>query len=270
MSRNKFWEWWEQYSGYVFGPMLIILAVLCNKFVRPYWATHFMDDLIVALTIAGILALTVDPFVKRMARREATRDIFHHMLGFKLPEILRNRLQEIVEKTKLYRENMIQHIVMSEDGELVQFLVEMDFEVVNPTQHTLCFEPLLQFEKGERAELKSIIVFGDSDYEKDAKFSLAKGGLGAVEYRGKGVPIPSGDRRKVKYEYTVKLPTSLGFWFPNFVLPTIGLSLTIKSPKNFRVLATSSDLAAPPGEWKYPNRLWMQSEHLEIVWDKLS
>jgi hypothetical protein len=270
MSRNKFWEWWEQYSGYVLGPVLIILAVLCNKFVRPYWANHFVDDLIVALTVAGILAATVDPFVKRMARREATRDIFHHMLGFKLPEIIRNRLQETVEKTKLYRENAIQHMVMSEEGDSIVFDVETSFEVVNPTQHTLSFEPLIQFEKGEQAELKSIICFGDAKYGKDAKLSLTDGGLGAVEYRGKGVQIGSGDRCRFKYEYAVKYPTSLGFWYPNFAMPTIGLSLTIKSPKNFRVLATSSDLESPPGEWKYPNRLWMRSEHLEIVWDKLS
>jgi len=270
MSRNKFWEWWEQYSGYVLGPALIILAALCNKFVRPYWATHFMDDLIVALIVAGLLAATVDPFVKRMARREATRDIFHHMLGFKLPEIIRNRLQETVERTKLYRENAIQHIVMSEEGDSIAFDVETSFEVVNPTQNTLSFEPVIQFEKGEQAELKGIICFGDANYGKDAKLSLIEGGLGAVEYRGKSVSIRSDDRCRFKYEYAVKYPTSLGFWYPNFLMPTIGLSLTIKSPKNFKVLATTSDLESPPGEWKYPGRLWMPSEHLEIVWDKLS
>jgi hypothetical protein len=189
MSRNRFWELWEQYSGYILGPVLIILAVLCNKFVRPYWATHFMDDLVVALIIAGILATTVDPFIKRQARREATLDIFHHMLGYSLPPVIRERLQKIVKETRLYRENTTEHIAMSEESGLVKFDVEMEFEVANPTPHTLDFEPLLQFEKGEHAELKSVIYFGDVGYGKDAKLSIAKGGLGAVEYRGKGCPL---------------------------------------------------------------------------------
>jgi hypothetical protein len=229
-----------------------------------------MDDLIVALIIAGILTTTVDPFIKRQARREATLDIFHHMLGYSLPPVIRERLQNIVKETQLYRESMADYITMSEEGDLVTFDVQREFEVVNPTPHTLDFEPLMQFEKGERAELKNIICFGDTKYGKDAKLSPAKGGLGAVEYRGKGMPIHSGDRRKFKYEYSVKYPASLGFWYPNFGLPTIGLSLTIKSPNNFRVVATSSDLASPSGEWKYPTRLWMNNEHLEIVWEKIS
>jgi hypothetical protein len=228
-----------------------------------------MDDLTVALMIAGILTITVDPFVKRQARREATRDIFHHMLGFKLPEIIRERLQDTVEKTKLYRENMTQHIVMSEDKDLVVFDVEMEFEVVNPTPHTLCFSPLIQFEKGEHAELKSVTCFGEGDYDRNAKLSPAAGGLGSLEYRGNDVRISSGGSRKFKYEYAVKFPTSLGYWFPNFISPTIGLALTMKTPANFNVKATSADFEAP-GEWRYPNKLFMPSEHLEIVWEKLN
>jgi hypothetical protein len=71
MFRNNFWEWSEKYSGYIFGPSLIIVALLISRFVRQYYSTHFLDDLIVALIIAGVLAMTVDPFVKRRVHREA-------------------------------------------------------------------------------------------------------------------------------------------------------------------------------------------------------
>jgi hypothetical protein len=239
-----------------------------GRYIEPHCESRYVAELAIAFWIAGFLTITVDPFVKRRARREATRDIFHHMLGFKLPECIRTRLQEMVETTKLYREDVIQHIAMTEEGDFVRFLVEMEFEVINPTQHTRDFEPLVQFEPGERPELISVICFGDANYGQGAALSEAKGGLGALEYRGKGVPIPSDGRRRFKYEYAIKLPTSLGFWFLNFVLPTVGLSLTIKSPDNFRVRATTSDLASPPGEWRYPKRLWMDKEHLEIVWSK--
>jgi hypothetical protein len=53
---------------------------------------------------------------------------------------------------------------MTEEGDLVKFDVQMEFEVVNPTPHTLDFNPTFQFEKGERHELKSVICFGDAKY----------------------------------------------------------------------------------------------------------
>jgi hypothetical protein len=159
MWRNSFWEWWEQFSSYVVGPLLIVLSLLVNKYLRPYWASHYVDDLIVALLIAGALTITVDPFVKRKARREATRDIFHHMLGFSLPIVIRERLQDTVEKTKLYRRNTTLHMVMSENADSVVFDIEMEFEVVNPTPHDLGFSPLLQFERSEQPILKSIDLF---------------------------------------------------------------------------------------------------------------
>ena len=121
----------------------MILATIVNRWVRPYWVTHFVDDLIVALFIAGLLTLTVDPFIKKQARKEAMRDIFHHMLCFSLPDKIRERLQEIAETTKLYRKGMKQHIVMSGDGDFVAFDVKTEFYVVNPTKHPQWFPALI-------------------------------------------------------------------------------------------------------------------------------
>ena len=81
--------------------------------------------------------------------------------------------------------------------------------------------------------------------------------------------IPSGETRRFKYEYAVRYPSALGFWFPNFVSLTIGLALTTKVAGNFSVRATSAEYEAP-GEWQYPNKLFMPNEHSEIVWDKLN
>jgi hypothetical protein len=269
MWRNRFWEWMEQYSGYVFGPMLMGLSLVLGHYVAPIYPNRLMDEFIVALMIAGILTTTVDPFMKRRARREATRDIFHHMLGFSLPEVIRERLQKLVETTKIYRRGTSLHIVMSEEGDLVVFDVEMEFEMVNPTPHAFAFSPHLQFEKGELALLRSVTCFEEPDCGVNAKLSPSNSGLGSVEFQGKVVNIPAGGGSlRFKYEYVVKYPAPLGFWYPNFQYPTIGLGLTVKHPSNFIVKATSAENESS-GEWRYPNKLFMPGEHLDIVWDKL-
>lgn len=268
MSRNDWWEWWEKYGWYVVGPILMGAGFVVGKYIEPHCHSQVVSEIGIALWIAGLLTLTIDPFIKRLARREAARDIFHHILGYKLPSAIRERLELIVRDTKLYREDVTKRVEMSEDGDFVVFDIEMGFFVVNPVNHDLSFEPTIQFENGERGKIKRIIHFGNTSYGQDAE-AKPVGNLGASEYKGKPVRIPSGNREEFKYEYRVMFPTDLGFWFPNFVLPTIGLSLTIKHPVGFNVKATDSQVPSPEGEWKYPTKLWMRSEHLEIVWKKI-
>jgi len=267
MWRNQVWGWLEEYFFIPVAAVLWIFSYLLHHFVGPHCTSHFLDDAIVALMIAGILTLIVDPFIRRLARREAARDIFHHILGYSLPLPIREELEGIVRDTKLYRKEVKLRIEMSEDGNFVVFDVEMEFLVANSYYHDLSFEPLIQFENGDSGKVKRIIHFGNPNYGNSAQ-AMPVGNLGASEYKGQPVVVLSGGQEKFKYEYTVKFPTEIGFWFPNFVLPTIGLSLTIKHPDNFIVKATDSQVPSPSGEWIYPEKLWMHGKHLEIVWKK--
>jgi hypothetical protein len=266
MSRNEFWAFWEKYGSYVVGPMLVLLGYLVSKFVEPSYPTRFISELTIALVIAGILTATVDPIIKRKARAEATRDIFHHMLGYSLPLVIRERLQKIVEETKFYRQNSTMYMSLVEEKDLLAFYVQQEFEIVNPTPHSLNFVPLIQFEKGEHAELGSVTCFEQLGYGMNA--ALTPLSLGSLEYRGLPLPIQSKGSRRFKYEYVVRYPTSLGFFYPNFQYPTIGLSLTIRAPEGINVRATTAEYQAQ-GEWRYGTRLFMPQEHLDIVWDKV-
>jgi hypothetical protein len=263
MRRERFWKWWDTYSGFVIGAFLIVAGILIGLIHQ----AGVVRELSEALIIAGVLTITVDPFVKGKARREAIRDIFHHMLGFSLPLPIRDRLLTIVKETNLYRENTTMHCVVSEAGESLQFEIEMEYEIINPTQHTIVFEPLVQFEKGEHPVLKSVTCFGESEYGSDAALTPnSSQELNSLEYRGRQVKIPPGQKRRFKYEYTTQYPISLGYYFQNFQYPTIGLALTVKHPATLAITASPAEFQSV-GEWRY-TKLFMPQDHMDIRWEK--
>jgi len=46
-----------------------------------------------AFIIAGVVTITVDPFLRRRLLKEASKDIFRHMLGFGLPDEIKERIR---------------------------------------------------------------------------------------------------------------------------------------------------------------------------------
>lgn len=268
MLRNWLLTIWERWSTYIIGIVLIASSLLISARVRAYYSSHFLDDLIVALLIAGILALTVDPILKARMHREVAKDLFQHMLGFGLPEVIRERLQDTVEQTKLYRRDMKEYIVVREEGSSIVFDTEVEFRVINPTANDRDFVPQMEFENGEHAALKSVVCFEDQNCGKGCILKPTKDGRQQY-YKGSPVKIPAGGEKRFKYEYSLKYPTEMGFYFPHFKYPTIGLSLTIKAPQNIKIYATPTAQESP-GEWRYPTRLFMPGEQFGITWEKLN
>jgi MFS family permease len=122
VRRQSFWRWWDKYNAIVVGPLLIAVGLLVGTLSE----VAILQELRVALVIAGVLAVTVDPLIKGKAHREAVRDVFHHILGFSLPLPIRNRLLDIVKNTTLYRDNAVMRAALSESGDWLVFDVEME------------------------------------------------------------------------------------------------------------------------------------------------
>jgi hypothetical protein len=98
MWRNWFWKFWRRRSGFVIAAVLILFGFV----ILSIWQQGTVRDLGIAFLISGILTVTVDPYIKGRTQRETALDIFHHMLGFKLPEKIQERLKDIVETTEWY------------------------------------------------------------------------------------------------------------------------------------------------------------------------
>ena len=167
-----------------------------------------------AFFIAGVLTIAVDPILKRRMLKEASKDIFHHLLGFGLPEAIRDRLRQIVNNTDLYRKDMTMTCSFSETGTGIRVDFETRYEVINPTPRTRPFRQYLAFEKAEHPELRSVALSGVSNYGKDAKFVPRGGEEFVLEYRGRGVKIKpeSAGQRSRRRNLPTPIPVRSRSW----------------------------------------------------------
>lgn len=262
VRRQSFWKWWDKYSAIIVGPLLIGVGLLVGTLSDAAIVQEFR----VALVIAGILAITVDPLIKGKAHREAVRDVFHHILGFNLPLQIRNRLLQIVTKTTLYRDNTALRVALSESGDWLVFDVEMEYEVVNPTLYTVPFGPRLEFEKGEHPTLKSVTCFGEPNYGSGAVLEPKNTEPSVIAYHGRAIDLAPTEHRRFKFEYTMEYPLVLGFYIQHFQYPTIGLALTVKHPASLVVTATPAQ-SQSDGEWRYTT-LFMPGDYMQIKWER--
>ena len=262
MWRNNFWRFWRKWSGVVLGFLLALAGSGLLVFAR-----GLGRDFGTALLIAGVLTLTVDPYIKGKMQREAALDIFHHMLGFKLPSKIQERLKQIVEDTEWYRTDTTLHCTLSESGDNVVFDIDQEFTVVNATRHTLGFPPVMEFERTEFPVLRRIICFEEPSYGMDAELKSYPEEPKALAYHGQPITIEPGGKRRLKYQYRIQRPFASGVWAIHFKYPTIGLALTVKSPETLEITASPAEQECA-GEWRYVEKLFMPGDHTEIRWDR--
>ena len=81
--RKKFRDFFESYPGPLVGSILIAFSIFLSELMafKLIEESHTLNGLVEAAMIAGLLAVFVDPLVKAKAHKDATRDIFHHILG---------------------------------------------------------------------------------------------------------------------------------------------------------------------------------------------
>ncbi len=167
-----------------------------------------------------------------------------------------------------YRTGTTMHCVVSESGENVFLEMEQEFGIVNATQRTLCFEPTMEFERAEHPLLRRVICFDDPEYGKEAELKADPKEPNALAYHGKLLKIEPGGKRRFKYEYRIQYPIASGVFSLHFKYPTIGFSLTVKSPETLEITASPAKLECP-GEWRYDDQLFMPGDHTEIRWNKV-
>jgi hypothetical protein len=115
---------------WLFAIALVALG-LAIKWVKPDW--HAPSD---ALIIAGVLAVTVDRYVKLRLRDDIASDVFFAALGIHLPEELKDEILAI-GNCKLVRRNMVVRYKLTPhtDQNFICCETETEFQMENLTAH---------------------------------------------------------------------------------------------------------------------------------------
>lgn len=104
--------------------LLMIGAAIAIMYAIP--DKRFASAVADALLIAGILALCVDPLLKRDLLTEASRGVFFHILGFDHHPQVKEKLKEIVYGTKILRTKM--HSTVTVEPQADGFMVTVEYE----------------------------------------------------------------------------------------------------------------------------------------------
>jgi hypothetical protein len=157
--KERFKEW----AGAVIGAILIGLGVVGLIYLHHY---EIVKDLSETAIIAGTVTLTVDPFLKRRLAKEASRNIFHYLLGFDLPEDIRESLTGHLKNTNYYRDDLEMEVQVSPHGaDKAAITISQRSKVVAVKDCKYVQE--LNFEEFECGQILEVSVTGNRNASKD-------------------------------------------------------------------------------------------------------
>lgn len=273
--------WWEALIAklpYFYVTVLLwALAFVCFWFpkisyiaVRISWLAGIVRPIGESLVVAGILVLLIDPFLKERLLREASRGIFHYLLGFDQQPEIKERLKKLVFDTTLFRRNyhMTCRFIPEQSGQM-RLEIQSRFDVVNPTNEAKPFQHILQGERVENLTVRSLtLVSSEGNYTKTPSLQPKQDDPEVVEADGGRIQIqPSSKGLNYTFGTNFSMLYPMEFFLAlNFSAPTIGVTIEVFPPEGFEITASATPTHTT-NIWRY-DKLFMPNEHIDLRWRK--
>lgn len=226
-----------------------------------------------AFIIAGILSLTVDQFVKERLLRELTKDVSYYLIGYELPNEIRDRIHDIMG-TALVRHDYQQRYRLAADGSQVRAEVELTWEIVNYSSTPRTYVPGLYFDRNERPDIQGLSCHS---IDKAAAFTMTGDKLKKrIEYDGDSVKVKAKDIRiqprssGIKYRIFMRyaVTPSVPLDITAMAMPTIGVMVLIQRPEGLRTrIEAMTTATVDEGDRWECRQLFMPGEHFTLKWE---
>jgi hypothetical protein len=273
---------------------LVILGVFAALGFAIVTGTHFLPDYAIlrrslalalgeALIVASILGLTVDRYLKGYLIRTASLDVYKYLVGYNLPEEIKERLQSLMGTVFIRRNWQIAYTLtpIESDSDEVIIDVRYRFELENISNTVQTYRQRIQAEK----YLNPIVLeMRCDDPESSFCCSATLGGSlgrdqegvpGLIEASSPEIKIkPSRRNGELRYpfsaHYQLRTPSNHGDTF-SFLHPSIGVTITAAYPEGYRIsIEPESDTVITENMWQFRKRAFLQSEHVMVRWFKTS
>jgi hypothetical protein len=259
MKANKF----QPYFGVLIGILLCAVAFAGLKWC-PNPVGHSFSE---ALFIAGVLTIAVDPFLKRRLVKEATEDIFHHLLGFDLPVEIRETLRDFLFNNRSYRKNVeIDATAKTLDHERVEVTWSMRSDLI--ALAAIEYQQHISFEAAEHGSLLEASVTSSSHPERNydlRNFVLTrvKDELSVREWSGRKCRLKKSEELRTFIKFTTQGP-KVGFSFINFERSTINPKVRVYAGADLDVTASAPD-ELNGCEYIY-KKVFVAGDHIQVRW----
>lgn len=242
-------------------------------------APEFSRALAHALLIAGLLSFTVDLYLKARLLKEVASDVSKFLVGYSLPDEVRDRIQGLMHE-KLVRRNFqirIRLVRESEADRTVRLHIEISDEPENISNEPIPFTDSVEYEKHERVEI--IEMRCDSD-DARAQYSLDGQGLakekegepGLMRAAAKKIKVlPHNGKSGIKYKFTAKWEVVQPENYSDiisFIYPTMKAIVEVDSPRDFKFTLSPTADVKNKNHWEY-NRLFLPGQHIRYRWEPI-
>jgi hypothetical protein len=252
----------EWTNAATFAVALLGIGVLLLVFCEHRIALAFGETLL----IVGILAIFVDPILKRKFQEDAARDIFHHILGFALPEKIREDLEKFIQEYGYYKKDVhiIAHAEIVNDTQ-VKLTVQIDSRVV-AAKRGVQYQPHLAFEESLFPCDLSISITTEDGKEPERILSpnlqVLKEPM-VLEWNGTGRTLRKDEqiREQIKYSVYRGLPDFHVIFFEKAVL-----DLQVTTTCDARLAVTSSRPETEMESPYYHQKVFRIADHIQIRW----
>ena len=265
---------WKAWIGPTIGAALVLCGIggLTWPLIAGYfgWAwrpSETLVDLCKAMFIAGVVTVTVDPFLKRRLLKEASTDIFHHLLGFDLPKEIRESLRDFLLKNRSYRENAVidVHAQTASDGAVdVTWIMRWDVVAVTTTE----YQQHVSFEEADQGQILEASVTSTSHAklsytEKTPSLTPEKNEPMVFAWSGKKIKLKNGDVLHAYVKFVTRGPFT-GYSVTNFAYSTINPRVKVSCSPDLEIYASQSDLRS--GDEYIYRKVFVPSDHIQIRW----
>jgi hypothetical protein len=261
MERSHSWKGW---AGVAIRLSLIIIGAIGILFCPNEIGIRFSD----AIFIAGVLTVAVDPFLKRRLLKEASKDIFHHLLGFDLPLEIRETLRDFLLHNRHYRENVIIDVTVTPltNGTEVELTVTVRADVVAVANTT--YKQQISFEEAEHGTILEASVTsqshsGKSYTEISPQLDSVPDESMTYAWTGREIKLKSDERLNTFIKFRMQKPIH-DFWMLNFGITTVHPTVHVNGNPGLTVTASKAD-QVNRNEHIY-RKVFVPGDHLQIRW----